>query len=589
MTDKPSRVRKAMTEGEVVDDEAPFAEDDTAPEQSDGDRKIADEPDVASDDDDIEIDLDAFDEPLGTSEEDKERAKGCVHLDQNDRDNGRRFLIHFGPFVLFVQGMEWLTFRGTHWERDQGNLGARKLAQALVDYIKLEAMLIEASPGQARLLEAAQAAGKKAADKRTERDKALLKDAADIREKLSKRREGRWKFAVSTGNLAKTRALLEQAAPYRAAFAKDLDTNHMLFNVQNGTLAFVKVENEDSDPEHPTFSWKVELRPHDRADMITKLADVEYDPDATCPKWDAFLGWAQPERDMQAFLRVFHGYAILMGGNGEQLLVYHFGEGANGKSAFLETLGQLAGSYRTVVSPDSLVGDSQRDGSKASGDIARLHSTRFVTVEELPRGTPLRENLIKALTGGSKQVARFNFKDDFEFYSIFTAAMTGNDMPEVSGTDHGIWRRLLITPWQSRLADADQRNFDDVLLEFAAERSGILNWLIAGALDYLNQGMKPFVPEKVRAFTKDYQEERDHVGTFLLSCVIKEPGARTSAEDMFQGYCRWCEANAQKPWTQTAFGRYLNTRGYKKARGTRTEYLDVRLGDIPIKTVKWPA
>lgn len=574
--DKPKRRGKAKAEAPERD---PLAEGEKEP-AAPTDAEVAD----GGDEDAGVVEFEA---PIGTSPEDRERAMGCVHLDQNDLGNAHRFLKHFGSHVLFVQGMEWLTFRGTHWERDQGNLGARKLAQAVVDMIKLESLLMEASPAQARLLEAAGKAGRKAPDKRTERDKQLMADAAEIQKKLTSRRESRWKFAVSTGNLTKTKSMLEQAAPHRAAVARDLDTDHMQFNVKNGTLRFVRVENEESDPDSPTFHWQVRLEPHERADLITKLADVEYDPDAACPKWEAFLGWAQPEADMQMFLKVFHGYAILMGGNGEQLLVFHFGEGANGKSAFLEALGQMAGTYRTVVSPDSMVGDNQRDGSKASGDIARLHSARFVTVEELPRGTPLRENLIKALTGGTKQVARFNFKDEFEFDPIFTAAMTGNDMPEVSGTDHGIWRRLLITPWMGRLPEAERRNFADVMADFAAERSGILNWLIAGALAYLNDGMAAHIPEKVRAFTRDYQEERDHVATFLNACVIKEPGARTTAEDMYQGYMRWCEANAQKPWTQTAFGRYLNTRGYKKARSARTEYLDVRLGDIPTKSVKW--
>lgn len=532
--------------------------------------------------DEPEISASAFEAPPeGTPPEQIERARGCAELDQNDRDNARRFIIHFGDDIAFVTGMGWLTYNGTHWVRDQGDLGARRLAQDLVDFIKLEARLIEASPAQARALEAAEKALKKPEDKRTSADKSVIGLAAEIRDKLEKRREGRWRFAVGTGNAGKTKAVLEQAAPFKSVEADRLDTDKMQFNVKNGTLRFERRENPDSDPASPTFSWAVALQPHNRADMITKMADVAYDPVASCPLWDAFLARMQPDERMRLFIQVFHAYALLMGGNGEQKLVFHFGEGGNGKSVLLETLGQLGGSYRTVVSPDSMVGDSQRDGSKASGDIARLHSTRFVTVEELPRGTPLRENLVKALTGGSRQVARFNFRDEFEFDPQFTAVMTSNDMPEVSGTDHGIWRRLLIVPWKVRLAEAEQRNFDDVLAEFVPERPGILNWLIEGALKYLNDGLSTHIPAEVRAFTKDYQEERDHVGTFLAACVIRQEGSTTRADDMFKAYTSWCEANAQKPWTQTAFGRYLNTRGYKKDRGKNVIYTDVRLGDVP--------
>lgn len=31
------------------------------------------------------------------------------------------------------------------------------------------------------------------------------------------------------------------------------------------------------------------LRPHQRAELITKLVPVAYDPNATCPTWKAFL------------------------------------------------------------------------------------------------------------------------------------------------------------------------------------------------------------------------------------------------------------------------------------------------------------
>jgi putative DNA primase/helicase len=150
---------------------------------------------------------------------------------------------------------------------------------------------------------------------------------------------------------------------------------------------------------------------------------------------------------MRLFIQIFHAYALLIGGNDEQKLVFHYGTGANGKSAFMEAIGRMAGSYRAVVSPDTITGDGQRDGSKANSDIARLHSARFVTVEELQRGVPLKEGLIKSLTGGTRQVARFLQKENFEFDPIFTAVMSGNDMPTVSGTDYGIWRRLLIVKW----------------------------------------------------------------------------------------------------------------------------------------------
>jgi putative DNA primase/helicase len=272
---------------------------------------------------------------------------------------------------------------------------------------------------------------------------------------------------------------------------------------------------------------------------------------------------------------------MLMGGNDEQVVFFHHGSGANGKSVFIEALGRLAGGYRAVVSPETFTGDQQKQGQQASPDIARLVNTRFVTVEELPRGIGLKENMIKAASGGTKMVARFLQKEFFEFDPIFTTIMSANDMPSVSGTDYGIWRRLKIIPWGFTVPEADRKPFGDMMKALDAERSGILNWLLDGLMLYLSVGLTPYIPAAVKAFTEDYREERDPVGNFAESCLIAKPGHEVNASDMFKAYEKWCEANAVKPYQQTAFGLRLNALGIRKKKGRTYSYLDVKLGDVP--------
>jgi putative DNA primase/helicase len=372
--------------------------------------------------------------------------------------------------------------------------------------------------------------------------------------------------------------MLRQAASLQSMDAAELDKDLHQFNMRNGTLRFVKRENPDSDPENPTMGWYAEFTPeHRREDFNTKLADVDYDAAAICTRFRGFLDTTQPDQVMRLFVQVFHAYALLIGGNDEQKLVFHYGTGANGKSAFMEAIGRMAGTYRAVVSPDTITGDGQRDGSKANSDIARLHSARFVTVEELPRGVNLKEGLIKSLTGGTRQVARFLQKENFEFDPIFTAVMSGNDMPTVSGTDYGIWRRLLIVKWGVTIAEADRIPFGELMKVFDAERAGILNWLIEGALRYLNEGLPKFIPQAVTEFTEEYRTERDNVGVFAESHFIPMPGASLKAGEAFKAYTTWCEANGLRAASQRAFGDRLNAMGFKKKRGGYYVYLDIAL------------
>ena len=50
-----------------------------------------------------------------------------------------------------------------------------------------------------------------------------------------------------------------------------------------------------------------QLRPHDRKDMITKLAPVVYDPAAQCPDWLGFLNMIMLGRNsLVEFLSLIH-------------------------------------------------------------------------------------------------------------------------------------------------------------------------------------------------------------------------------------------------------------------------------------------
>jgi phage/plasmid-associated DNA primase len=52
-----------------------------------------------------------------------------------------------------------------------------------------------------------------------------------------------------------------------------------------------------------------QLQPHDPADMLTKLVQANYDADAHCPIWLAFLARVQPDPAIRTFLQRSIGYS----------------------------------------------------------------------------------------------------------------------------------------------------------------------------------------------------------------------------------------------------------------------------------------
>lgn len=508
----------------------------------------------------------------------------CAAERQNDTGNGYRLQAHFGADMLHVRAVGWHRWTGTHFEREGGDGMAIQFAQRTAERIDLEADYLSTTASEQRAIDAAAHLTGKATTAMTGAEHTLRQRAEKAVEALRKRQLSRRKFAISSGNATRVKAMLAMALPKSTVAPDALDADPHAFNVLNGTLHFLREIDPDwPDPDVRRYTWRVELRPHDRADRITKCAGVIYDPQAKCPRFEAFIARFQPCEALRLFLRRYHGLGLtaLMG---EQVFVFHFGLGANGKSTFLETICRLMGPYAQTLPFGSVSGEGfGRRGDQATPDIARLPGARFVRVGESKRGEHLDEARIKLFTGGEPILARNLNKPFFEFRPVFKVAMSGNHQPEIAGADHGIWRRVLKVPWDVRIPAEERRHMDDVLAEFAEERSGILNWLIAGALDYLNNGLQ--VPAEVRAATASYREDMDPVQSFIRDCVRLVPGAEpqksVTARGMYEAYVAWCRANALRPWKETAFGRVMPQKGFAKTDERVRRYLDVELHDVP--------
>ncbi|MCB9993104.1 MAG: hypothetical protein H6873_05555 [Hyphomicrobiaceae bacterium] len=510
---------------------------------------------------------------------DWDRLKRCAGLDQNDRDNARRLDEWSGENLMFVQGHQWLVWTGTHWKRDEGSLVVARLAQDLVDRIKLEPLAIFPVGENKKLLASADAALEKDPDARTPEEVRLIRLGEEIRASLKKQRQQRRNFAVSSGNATRTAAMLKQAESQKAVDQDRLDADPMAFNVLNGTLEFARIEDaENPDPDSVRLKGAVLFRAHRREDLMTKCAAVAYEPGADCPQFNAFLARVVPKPHMRRFLQVFWGYC-LMGGNGEQKLLYNYGSGANGKSLMVDSLRELLGDYAATVSSETISGEGQRQSQQASPDLARLFNVRLASIDELPRGTPLKESFVKQVSGGTPILARHLLKEFFEFTPQFVPVMTGNDMPEIFGTDDGIWRRLLLMHWDVRIPDEEQVPLDEMKARFAAERPGILNWLIGGALEWLGTGLTPHIPAEVIQFVDEYRKDKDLVGEFAKVCLEPMPGNREPAKALYDNFVLWCEHNALRPFKQTYFGTRMGQLGWAKERSSTVFYTDCRLRD----------
>lgn len=458
---------------------------------------------------------------------------------RNDIGNAERLRRRFGGVLLYVIDVGWHWWDGARWDMQRGEIEAQKLAHRTSRAIFGEARAL-ALEGPGRVLV-------------TDKETGAVIDQEETIAEFVKRVDAHRRWASTSGNAPKLKALLEQAAPYLSARVTELDSSPYLLNLPNGTLDLAA----ERVPDMPHAS----IRPHDPADLISKVARAAYAPDATCPTFDAFMAEILPDAEVRAFLQRWFGYC-LTGLTVEQCLVFLYGTGANGKSTLVELLLWILGDYAMTLNFASLYHDDRKRGGEATPDIAQLPGARMVLASEPEAGVRFSESLVKTLTGDESIKARNLNKGFFEFTPEFKLTLAGNHKPTIRGQDEGIWRRIHLVPFTVQIPkERRDRKLKDKL---RAEASGVLNWLIEGAREALERGLMP--PASVAAATEQYRSESDQLGQFLSDETVKMHGKRVQATVLYGRYCDWCKDNAAEPISATLFGRRLRDRGMESEK-----------------------
>ena len=425
---------------------------------------------------------------------------------KTDLGNAERLKDHAGQDLRFVWAWDsWMVWDGRRWKRDPGGeitLRARDTVRALA-----------------------------AAGEGLDNDKER---AAVLKHALRSESAGRLQAMVKLG------ACLLGSEP--GAF----DQQPYLLACRNGTV------------DLRTGA----LRQHRRGDLLTKVVAVDFDADARCPRWEAFLLEVMDgSAEMVAFLQRAVGYS-LTGATVEQVLFLLYGTGANGKSTFTETLRALLGDYATQAEFTTFLA---RSSDSVRNDIARLVGARFVSASEAEGGRPLAEAVVKQMTGGDIITARFLFKEFFEFRPAFKVWLAANHKPSVRGTDHGIWRRIRLVPFTVTIPP--ERRDKRLPERLMAELPGILAWAVRGCLAWQQEGLG--VPPEVLAATDSYREEMDVLAGFLDEhCVVQE-GAFVATKELYAAYATWAEGAGEKKLSKKWLAMRLAERGFTSGRGLR--------------------
>lgn len=401
-----------------------------------------------------------------------------------EQGNAERMIARHGELLRFCDLWgKWLIWDGSRWRIDD----VRRIEALGVDTIK--SIYAEAA---------------------AESDQRRRQSIAD------------WARRSETGH--HLRQMIELARHRVPVVPGDLDADPWLLNVSNGTIDL----------------HTGELREHRRGDLITKVAPVVSDRNAKCPTFRRFLNETTCGRgDMATYLQQSLGMC-LTGDISEQILPVWWGSGSNGKSTLIDPILYIMGEYAGRAAPELLVA---KKWSAHPTEIADLFGKRLVVASETEKGQRLRVQFVKAITGDATLKGRHMRQDFFEFKRTHKTILVTNNRPDVDEQTHAIWRRLQLVPFTNIVADDQQdKRLPKKLL---AEAPGILAWMVRGCLDWQDRGL--IVPSDVRAATKQYRAECDHIAQFFDECVTLTPGAWTASGRLGECFDRWCRENAVEP------------------------------------------
>jgi P4 family phage/plasmid primase-like protien len=304
-----------------------------------------------------------------------------------------------------------------------------------------------------------------------------------------------------------------------------------------------------------------------QSDLITKSLNVaELGESYKAVRWLAFLEQVfGDDQELINWLKRWCGY-MLTGSTAEQIFIFCFGLGANGKSAMGDILRYILCDYARAIASETLT-ESKRAAGSATPDLAELIGARMAMSSETEDGAALAEALIKSLVSGDTMTVRKLYTAPVQFTPQFKLMMMGNHKPIIKGNDHGIWRRVRLIPF-NRIFKPEERDagLSDKL---KSEAPHILAWMVEGCMDWQRRGLKD-IPATIVQATGDYQEEQDLIGNWLSECCDLSPMNEASSTDIYARYKNWCIDNGLRPSSSVALGRRLGERGYSSRRSNGT-------------------
>jgi len=315
-----------------------------------------------------------------------------------------------------------------------------------------------------------------------------------------------------------------------------------LISLRNGVLDLRKFLDDADDV----------LLPHSPTLFTLAALPIDFDPNAECPLWRAFLARNLNNDDRCEMLQEWFGICATFNNSLQSFLMLE-GSGSNGKSVICSTLTAFLGLRNVSHVPLECFGETFH----LSGTVGKLANI----VSEIGEVEKANEGTLKSYTSGDRMT--FNRKNLPLFEAVPTArlVMATNALPHFADRSNGVWRRMLLLPLDVVIG-ADERVAGMDSVEWwtsrPAELAGIFLWALAGLSRLMKPPHKFTRPKSMTEGLAEYQLDCFPARRFLTDTYELSEHGEVSTHEVYQLYRKWCEENGyKKPQASQTFGREI--------------------------------
>lgn len=354
-------------------------------------------------------------------------------------------------------------------------------------------------------------------------------------------------FVMKRRDMKYVTSALNAAKPMLSADVNDLDKNENLLNTP-----------------YATYNLKLGLsgeQPHDPEDLITKITECSPGDEGQQIWNDALQLFFCGDTELMEYVQLVVGMAAI-GKVYQEHLIIAYGGGANGKSTFWNTVSRVLGTYSGKLSAETLTMGCKRN---VKPEMAELKGKRLIIASEMEEGMRLNTAVVKQLCSTDEIFAEKKYKDPFKFVPSHTLVLYTNHLPKVGANDDGIWRRLVVIPFNAHITgSSDIKNYADYLFENAG--GAIMTWIIEGAKKAIDANFQTTLPKCVSDAIQSYREDNDWLGHFIADCCDVDASYTEKSGELYQQYRAYCITNGEYVRSTTDFYSSVEKAGFVKRK-----------------------